>query len=127
MLRVAVYKVLDQVVVRALASASLPAKIRIGERVGLVHSANGVIIHPDVVIGDDVTIFHQVTIGAKYGEPKLPVIGNGVTIGAGAKIIGNVKVGDSAKIGTNAVVTRDVPEGATAVGVPARIILPKSD
>ena len=126
-LRMLAYQALDLIIVRAVASARLPAQTRVGERIGLVHDANGVILHPDVVIGDDVTIFHQVTIGKQTGEPKRPVIGNGVMIGAGAKILGNVTVSDYAMIGTNAVVLQDVPEGATAVGVPARIIPAKPD
>lgn len=125
LLRMVLYKILDQFVVRALASASIPAQTRIGKDIGLVHSANGVMIHPGTVIGDDVTIFHQVTIGAKYGVHQYPRIGNGVTIGAGAKIIGDVTIGDYAKVGANAVVVKDVPDGATAVGNPARIIPPK--
>lgn len=77
---------------------------------------NGVILHPDVHIGPNCMIFQQVTIvsGVK--------IGGHVDIGAGAKIIRSVTIGDHAVIGANAVVICDVPPGATAVGIPARII-----
>lgn len=76
----------------------------------------GIIIHPDVVIGPNVMIFHQVTLS------DVVVVGGHVDIGAGAKIIGPLTIGDHARIGANAVVTRDVPAGATVVGIPAREI-----
>ena len=82
---------------------------------------NGVVIHEHARIGDDCMIMQQVTVGM-IGEGEVPVIGNGVYIGAGAKIIGKLVVGDGARIGANAVVTSDVPPNCTAVGIPARII-----
>jgi serine O-acetyltransferase len=76
----------------------------------------------DTVIGNDVTLRHGVTLGLRRtGVPGAPVIGNGVDIGAGAKILGPVRIGDGAVIGANAVVLCDVPAGALAVGIPARI------
>ncbi len=85
----------------------------------LIHS-NGVVINTSVRGGEDVFIEHQVTIGAEKGEA--PVLGNNVFIGAGAKIVGAVRIGNDVKIGANAVVTKDLPDGATAVGVPARVV-----
>jgi serine O-acetyltransferase len=85
----------------------------------MVHST-GVVINRLVRGGDYVFLEHQVTIGAERGES--PVIGNNVFIGAGAKIIGPVQVGDGAKIGANAVVIRPVPAYATAAGVPAKVV-----
>jgi len=85
----------------------------------LIH-ANGVVINGSVRGGSGIYIEHQVTIGAD--DRISPIIGNDVFIGAGAKIIGNVKVGDGARIGANAVVVEDVPAGRTAVGVPARVV-----
>jgi len=85
----------------------------------LIH-ANGVVINGSVRGGSGIYIEHQVTIGAD--DRISPIIGNDVFIGAGAKIIGNVKVGDGARIGANAVVVEDVPAGQTAVGVPARVV-----
>ena len=85
----------------------------------LIHSL-GVVINSSVRGGRGVKLEHQVTIGAERGEA--PVLGDDVFVGAGAKIIGNVRVGNQARIGANAVVNRDVPDGATAVGVPARVI-----
>lgn len=74
-------------------------------------------------IGDNSIIYHQVTIGVINNQNGSPQIGKNVFIGAGAKILGPIKVGNNAKIGANAVVLCDVPENATAVGVPARIII----
>lgn len=85
----------------------------------LVH-ANGVVINGAVRGGACVVIEHQVTIGAE--KRQSPTLGDRVFVGAGAKIIGAVRVGSRAKIGANAVVLADVPEGATAVGVPARVV-----
>jgi serine O-acetyltransferase len=82
---------------------------------------NGVVIHEDASIGDDCMIMQQVTVGM-IGDGEVPRIGNRVYIGAGAKVIGNVIVGDGARIGANAVVLSDVPPDCTAVGVPARVV-----
>ena len=85
----------------------------------------GVVIGETAEIGDDVLIYHGVTLegtGKDKGK-RHPTIGNGVVIGAGAKVLGPIKVGDNAKIGANAVVVKDVPEGATAVGIPAKNII----
>jgi serine O-acetyltransferase len=81
----------------------------------------GVVIHPDAKLGPNCLIFQQVTIGIGGSRPGAPVIGGHVDIGAGAKILGGVTIGDHAKIGANAVVLSDVPPGATAVGIPARM------
>jgi serine O-acetyltransferase len=85
----------------------------------LIHS-NGVVINGAVRGGKNIHIEHQVTIGAERN--KSPTLGDGIFIGAGAKIIGPVTIGDGARIGANAVVVDDVPPYATAVGVPARIV-----
>ena len=97
----------------------IPLNARIGGGLLLTHP-NGIVIHPDAVIGPNCLIFHQVTIGSRRGG--VPVIGGHVDIGAGAKIVGPVTVGDHAVIGVNAVVLHDVPPGGVAVGVPARIV-----
>lgn len=85
----------------------------------LIHSL-GVVINGNVRGGSNVKIEHQVTIGAE--KRQSPVIGNDVFVGAGAKIIGPVRLGDGAKIGANAVVLTDIPAGATAVGIPAKVV-----
>jgi serine O-acetyltransferase len=84
----------------------------------------GIVIGETAVVGDDVSMLHGVTLGGTSAErvDRHPKIGKGVLIGAGAHVIGNIKVGDFAKIGTGSVVTKDVPSGCTAVGVPARLV-----
>lgn len=85
----------------------------------LIHSM-GVVINTAVKGGCDVKIEHQVTIGAERNLS--PVLGDNIFIGAGAKIVGSVTIGSGVKIGANAVVVHDLPDGVTAVGVPARIV-----
>jgi serine O-acetyltransferase len=101
--------------------ADIPLNSQLGGGLLLPHP-NGVVIHPDAIIGVNCLVFQQVTIGhgARSGAP---VIGGHVDIGAGAKILGGVSIGDHARIGANAVVLIDVPAGASAVGVPARVII----
>jgi serine O-acetyltransferase len=94
----------------------------IGRRVFIDH-ATGVVIGETAVVGNDVLIYQQVTLGGvslNQGK-RHPTIEDGVTIGAGAKILGNITVGKDAKIGANSVVIKDVPSDCTAVGVPAHI------
>jgi serine O-acetyltransferase len=85
----------------------------------LIHS-QGVVINGQVRGGSNVFIEHQVTIGAERREN--PVLGCDIFVGAGAKIIGSVSIGDGARVGANAVVVHDVPAGATVVGIPARVV-----
>ena len=100
---------------------SIHPSASIGTSVFLDH-ATGIIIGAFAVIGDEVTILQNVTIGRKQSEPdRAPKIGRGVYISAGSTIIGNASVGDYAKVGAGAVVEHDVPAGCTAVGVPARL------
>jgi len=100
---------------------SIHPSASIGTSVFLDH-ATGIIIGAFAVIGDEVTILQNVTIGRKQCEPdRAPRIGRGVLLSAGSSIIGNVSVGDFAKIGAGAAVEHDVPAGCTAVGVPARL------
>ena len=97
---------------------------KIGRRLVIEHSG-AIVVHGNAVIGDDCIIRQGVTIGNQRMDRPLeaPHIGHRVNIGAGAKILGGVHVGDDAEIGANAVVIQNVPAGALAVGVPARIIL----
>jgi serine O-acetyltransferase len=105
-----------------LTGVELPCETRVGRRLRIEHFG-GIVISGDTVIGDDVVLRHGVTIGLKRtGQRGAPRIGNRVDIGAGAKILGNITIGDDAVIGANAVVLKDVPPGAFAVGIPARII-----
>ncbi|MDB5349038.1 MAG: hypothetical protein JWN86_285 [Planctomycetota bacterium] len=101
---------------------TLPYIVRLGRRVRIWHHG-GMILHARS-IGDDVQIRHNTTFGvARTGcNLEIPTIGDRADIGCGACILGHVHVGNDARIGANAVVLRDVPEGATAVGIPARIV-----
>lgn len=106
-----------------LTGIDLPCETRIGRRLKFEHFG-GIIISGDSVLGDDVIVRNGVTIGLKRtNEPGAPVIGNRVDIGTGAKLLGKITIGDDVVIGANAVVLCDVPAGAVAVGIPARIIL----
>jgi serine O-acetyltransferase len=101
--------------------ADIPLNSQIGGGLAMPHP-NGIVINPGATIGPNCLILQQVTVGYGGRIPGNPTIGGHVDIGAGAKILGGVTIGDHAKIGANAVVLCDVPPGATAVGVPARII-----
>ncbi|QXL85618.1 serine O-acetyltransferase [Comamonas sp. NLF-1-9] len=97
---------------------------KLGERVFIDHGM-GVVIGETAEIGDGCTIYHGVTLGGTTlykGTKRHPTLGRGVVVSAGAKVLGGFVVGDGAKIGSNAVVIKPVPAGATAVGIPARII-----
>lgn len=101
----------------------------IGRRVFIDHGM-GVVIGETAEIGDDCTIYQAVTLGGTSlyrGAKRHPTLGRGVVVGAGAKVLGGFTVGDGAKIGSNAVVVKPVPAGATAVGNPARVIDPERD
>jgi len=101
----------------------------IGERVFFDH-AMGVVVGETAEIGDDCTIYQGVTLGgtALYkGTKRHPTLGKNVVVGAGAQVLGGFTVGDGAKIGSNAVVVKPVPAGATAVGNPARVIQAEAD
>lgn len=108
--------------------ASLGINIGWGTHFGSVphlpHGIQGIIINPYTVIGENCTIFHGVTIGNDYKNVKnAPTIGNNVFIGAGAKIIGKIKIGNNVRIGAGAVVAVDIPDNATVVMDKPRIIL----
>jgi serine O-acetyltransferase len=96
---------------------------KIGRRFFIDHGM-GVVIGETTEIGNDVTLYHQVTLGGtstKKGK-RHPTIGNNVVIGAGAKVLGPVKVGDNCKIGANSVVIKDVPPNSTVVGIPGKVV-----
>lgn len=101
----------------------LSYEVKLGRRVVFEHQG-AVVIHGNSVIGDDCIIRQGVTLGNRTRElhDEAPVLGRGVSVGAGAKILGAVRIGDDAVIGANAVVLCDVPAGQTAVGIPARVL-----
>jgi len=108
--------------IRLLFACWLPHTARIGRRAVLGYGGLGVVIHGEAQIGDDVHIDQCVTIGGNATKHGVPTIGNGVYIGAGAKILGPVVIGSNAVIGANAVVVTDIPAHCVAAGVPARVI-----
>lgn len=101
---------------------------RIGRRFFIDHGM-GVVIGQTAEVGDDCTFYHGVTLGgtAWHKEKRHPTVGNNVVIGAGAKVLGPITVGDGARIGSNSVVVKDVPAGATVVGIPGRVLTPVDD
>lgn len=113
---------LRHAVLSVLTGSDIDVGVRFGLNLRLPHPA-GVVIHRDVVIGDDCMVMQQVTLG-QLARGGLPRIGSHVYVGCGAKVLGPVKIGDGARVGANAVVLHDVPAGATAVGVPAKIVWP---
>ncbi len=113
------YHVLSYRFWSVVTGADIPLNAQLGGGLLLVHP-NGIVIHPNAVIGPNCLILQQVTLVSGVR------LGGRVDIGAGAKIIRPVTIGDGAQIGANAVVLCDVPAGATAVGIPAKIVMPKS-
>lgn len=114
-------KLLDLIFLRVLLGTEIPVQTLHGTGQRIYHPY-GIIINRNAVIGSNVIIRHQVTIGSKDETQNSPIIGDGVDIGAGSKILGDIRVGNNVKVGANAVVTKDVPDNATAVGIPAHVI-----
>jgi serine O-acetyltransferase len=106
----------------------LPYTVKLGRRVIIEHQG-AIVIHGDSEIGDDSIIRQGVTLGNKtLDRPRdAPKLGQRVNVGAGAKILGAVTIGDGATVGANAVVLKNVPAGAIAVGIPAMVVMGKTD
>ncbi|TCD48953.1 serine acetyltransferase [Chlorobium sp. N1] len=102
----------------AVCGADIPINTKIGGGLLIPHP-NGIVIHPETLIGPNCLIMQQVTIGTNGKSPQAPVIEGHVDIGAGAKVLGAVRLGAHSRIGANAVVLKDIPAGSTAVGIPA--------
>jgi serine O-acetyltransferase len=114
-------------IARFLTGIEIHPGATIGRRVFIDHGM-GVVIGETAEIGDDCTLYHGVTLGGvswNHGK-RHPTLGKGVVVGAGAKILGPFLVGDGAKVGSNSVVVKAVPEGATVVGIPARVVEAKA-
>ena len=110
-------------IARFLTGIEIHPGATIGRRVFIDHGM-GVVIGETAEIGDDCTLYHGVTLGGvSWNKGKRhPTLGKGVVVGAGAKILGPFTVGDGAKVGSNSVVVKAVPAGATVVGIPARLV-----
>lgn len=110
----------------SLCGIELPCETKIGERLVIEH-VGGIVISGDAVFGDDCVIRNGVTVGLRHrGQRGSPHLGDRVDIGAGAKLLGPIRIGNDVAIGANAVVLCDVPDGCIAVGIPARV-LPRKD
>lgn len=107
---------------RFLFSCDIPPQVKIGKNLQLPHFGLGVVIHPCTIIGNNVKIYQNITIGARNGNWHT-VIHDNVLIGAGAVILGSINLGNNCKIGANAVVLEDVPENTTAIGIPAKPLI----
>ncbi|MFN3700304.1 MAG: serine O-acetyltransferase [Alphaproteobacteria bacterium] len=117
-------------IMRILTGVEIHPQAQIGKRLFIDHGM-GCVIGQTVIIGDDVTLYHGVTLGG-VGQPdadgrRHPRIEDGVMIGSGAQILGTITIGRGAKIGSNSVVVQDIPEGCTAIGIPAKIVCKKGD
>jgi serine O-acetyltransferase len=112
---------------RFLTAIEIHPAAQIGLRFFIDHGS-GAVIGETAIIGDDVTLYHGVTLGGTSLDPgkRHPTIGNCVVIGSGAQVLGPITVGDGARIGANAVVLRDVAPGVTMVGIPAKPVLPRT-
>jgi serine O-acetyltransferase len=120
--RIPFIPVLMKLIIRLVYNSALDCRTVIGKGTFLAYGGIGVVIHKRAKIGDSVTISQQVTIGGRSGKQGLPVIGNHVYLGAGAKILGEITIGDYAVVGANSVVLKDVPAYAIVAGIPAEII-----
>ena len=111
---------------RIITGIEIHPSAQIGERLFIDHG-EGVVIGETTIIGDDVLIYQQVTLGGTGKEhgKRHPTIGNNVIIGAGAKVLGNIKIGDNVRVGAGSVVVDNVPEHCTVVGVPGRVVQQK--
>ncbi len=111
-----------KLLIRLIYNSAVDCRTKIGTGTFLAYGGIGVVIHQRAVIGKNVTISQQVTIGGKSGKVGVPVIGDDVYLGAGAKILGDIKIGNRVVVGANSVVVKDVPDDAVVAGVPARVI-----
>ena len=114
---------LIEIFVRVIFSCDIPYQVIIGKNCKFAHNALGVVIHPEVVIGDNCVIGQNVTIGGRAGKSIVPKIGNDVLIGANALILGPVNIGSGAKIGAGAIVVKDIPQNAVVIPEASKVII----
>jgi serine O-acetyltransferase len=110
--------------IEAFTGVSLPKAATIGPGLRVWHFGN-IFVHPQAIIGANCTLRQGVTIGNRHVDGPVPVLGDNVELGAYAQVLGGIKVGNNCRIGAMSVVLHDMPDGSTAVGAPARIILAK--
>lgn len=110
-------------IARLLTSVEIHPGAKIGKRLFIDH-ALGVVIGETAEIGDDVLLYQGVTLGGTGNErgKRHPTLGNRVVVGAGAKVLGNIRLGDDVKVGAGSVVVHSVPDGSTVVGIPAKVV-----
>jgi len=108
---------------RLLTNVDIHPGATIGRRFFIDHGA-GVVIGETAEVGDDCTLYHGVTLGGTTWNKgkRHPTLGNNVVVGAGAKILGAIRIGDGARVGANSVVVKEIPNGRTAIGIPARLV-----
>jgi serine O-acetyltransferase len=112
---------------RAVTGVEIHPGATIGRRFFIDHGM-GVVIGATAVVGDDVMLYHGVTLGGRSlerGVKRHPTLGNRVTVGSGAGVLGDIELGDDVQIGANSVVVKDIPAGAVATGIPARVRMPR--
>ncbi len=112
-------------VTRTLTGVEIHPGASIGRRFFIDHGM-GVVIGETAIVGDDVMLYHDVTLGGRSMQrvKRHPTVGDRVTIGSGARVLGDISLGDDSQVGANSVVTKDVPAGSVAVGIPAQIRQP---
>ncbi len=113
-------------ITRILTGIEIHPEAKIGKNFFIDHGT-GVVIGQTTIVGDNVTIYHGVTLGGvgrvgQVDEKRHPTLKDWTIIGAGAQVLGNITIGEHAKVGANSVVTTDIPDGMTAIGIPARVI-----
>lgn len=112
--------------VRSVTAVEIHPAAQVGRRFFIDHGS-GVVIGATAIVGDDVMLYHQVTLGGRSMDrnaKRHPTIGDRVVVGAGAKVLGDILIGDDVQVGANSVVVRDVPAGAIATGIPATVRFP---
>jgi len=107
--------------IRVIYSCDLPKNLKLGENVILKHNGLGVVLHPKAIIGNDTMIYQNVSIAGRNNRVT-PIIGKNVFIGAGACVLGGIKIGDNVVIGANSVVINDIPPNSVVVGIPGKVV-----
>ena len=120
--RVPLLPFLSKLLIRLIYNCAVDPMTKIGEGTKFAYGGIATVIHKRAVIGKNVMIGQCVTIGGRSGKAKLPVVGDNVYIGAGAKILGDVVIGDDVVIGANAVVLKSISSGHVVAGVPAKVL-----